>query len=167
MEAVLKKAPLSTPGLRPLSLQFIGVETGVYAALARKVCREASELLGDNFSWAEQGSRDQTLVFMAKSNVAISCSSAETFSLVSLEAMALGQPILRNRTGGWHEQLTEGKNGFDLGPPSPLVTPSQVAVIQRMRDPSLISQSMLEQMSECSLTHSKHLMSQSMISWLG
>jgi len=166
LEAVLEQAPLSTPGLRPLSLQFIGIETGVYAALAREVCRAASELLGDKFSWVEQGNRHQTLAFMAKSNVAVSCSSAETFSLVSLEAMALGQPILRNRTGGWHEQLTEGKNGFDLGPPSPLVTPSQVALIQRMRDPSLISQSMFEQMSECSLAHSKQLMSQSMISWL-
>ena len=166
LEAVLIQAPISTSGLRSLSLQFIGIETGAYAALAREVCRKASELLGDRFSWAEQGSRDQTLGFMAKSNVAVSCSSAETFSLVSLEAMALGQPILRNRTGGWHEQLTEGKNGFDLGPPSPLVTPSQVALIQRMRDPSLISQSMFEQMSECSLAHSKQLMSQSMISWL-
>ena len=124
------------------------------------------QLLGDKFSWAEQGSRDQALACMSKSNFAVSCSYSETFSLVSLEAMALGQPILRNRTGGWHEQLTEGKNGFDLGPPSPLVTPSQVALIQRMRDPSLISQSMFEQMSECSLAHSKQLMSQSMISWL-
>ena len=166
VEAVLKQAPLSTPGLRPLSLQFIGIETGDYAALAREVCRKASELLGDKFSWAAQGSRDQALAFMARSNVAISCSIAETFSLVSLEAMALGQPILRNRTGGWHEQLTEAKNGFDLGPPSPLITPSQVALIQRMRDPSFISQSMLEQMSESSVAKSKQLMSQSMIAWL-
>ena len=166
LETVLIQAPISTSGLRSLSLQFIGIETGAYAALAREVCRKASELLGDRFSWAEQGSRDQTLACMAKSNVAISCSSAETFSLVSLEAMALGQPILRNQTGGWHEQLTEGKNGFDLGPPSPLIIPSQVALIQRMRDPSLISQSMFEQMSECSASHSKQLMSQSMISWL-
>ena len=166
LEAVLKQAPLATSGLRPLSLQFIGIETGVYAALAREVCRQASGLLGDKFSWTEQGSRDQSLAFMAKSNFAVSCSSAETFSLVSLEAMALGQPILRNQTGGWHEQLTEGKNGFDLGPPSPLVIPSQVALIQRMRDPSLISQSMFEQMSECSVAHSKQLMSQSLISWL-
>ena len=166
LETVLIQAPLSTSGLRSLSLQFIGIETGAYAALAREVCRQASELLGDKFSWAEQGSRDQSLAFMAKSNVVVSCSSAETFSLVSLEAMALGQPILRNRTGGWHEQLTEAKNGFDLGPPSPLITPSQVALIQSMRDPSLITQSMLEQMSESSVAKSKQLMSQSMIAWL-
>ena len=166
LEIVLEQAPLATPGLRPLSLQFIGIETGVYAALARDVCRQASELLGDKFSWVEQGGRDQTLAFMAQSNFAVSCSSAETFSLVSLEAMALGQPILRNQTGGWHEQLTDEKNGFDLGPPSPLVTPSQVALIQRMRDPSLISQSKFELMSKCSVIHSKELMSQSMTSWL-
>ena len=166
LKAVLNQAPLSTPGLRPLSLQFIGIETGVYAALAREVCRQASELLGDKFSWVKQGSRDQVLAFMSKSNFAVSCSSAETFSLVTLEAMALGQPILRNRTGGWHEQLTEEKNGFDLGPPSPVVTPSQVALIQRMRDPGLISQSVFEHMSEYSMAHSKKLMAKSMISWL-
>ena len=80
--------------------------------------------------------------------------------------MAIGQPILRNRTGGWHEQLTVEKNGFDLGMPSPLVTPSQVALIQRMRDPKLISQFMLERMSDSAVDHSSRLMAQSMISWL-
>ncbi len=30
--------------------------------------------------------------------------------------MAMGQPLLRNRTGGWQEQLKpDGINGFDLG----------------------------------------------------
>ena len=49
--------------------------------------------------------------------------------------MALGKPLLRNRTGGWHEQLRPGITGFDLGEPGPELCHQQVELLQRLRDP--------------------------------
>jgi L-malate glycosyltransferase len=38
--------------------------------------------------------------------------AVETFSLATLEAMALGRPVVMSRIGGAEEQVTEGHNGY-------------------------------------------------------
>ena len=146
IEAALAEQPQGTPGLRDLQLQFIGLESGPYAAFSRELCRLGKALLGEQFSWHEHGSREQALAAMARADLALSCSLSETFSLVAAEAMALGKPLLRNRTGGWHEQLLPGITGFDLGEPGPELRHQQVELLQRLRDPECTPSAELQAM---------------------
>jgi len=73
---------------------------------------------------------------MAKANTAFSDSLTEIFSLVMAGAMAIGQPLLRTRTGGWHEQLLDTERRFDLGEVSAHSQPAQqIALLPLLRDP--------------------------------
>lgn len=144
--AALEECPQNTVGMRPIHLRFIGVEQGPYAALARHVCQQGEHLLGDSFAWVPAQERHLALQAMAESNIAVSCSLSETFSLVMAEAMALGQLLLRTRTGGWDEQLLEAETGFDLGEVSICPQPDQIAVLQRLRDPQLVADAALQSM---------------------
>ena len=144
--AALEECPQTTVGLRPIRLRFIGVEQGPYAALARHVCQQGEQLLGDSFAWVPAQERYLALQAMAESNIAVSCSLSETFSLVMAEAMALGQPLLRTRTGGWQEQLVDAEAGFDLGEVTASPQSDQVAVLQRLRDPERVPEARLQRM---------------------
>ena len=144
--AALEDCPQSTSKLRPIRLQFIGVEQGLYAAMARHVCQLGEQLLGDYFAWVPSQDRDLTLRSMAEANIAVSCSLSETFSLVMAEAMALGQPLLRTRTGGWHEQVLDGQSGFDLGEVSAYPQTEQIALLQQIRDPERVPEAVLQRM---------------------
>ena len=62
------------------------------------------------------------------------------------EAMALGQPLFRTRTGGWQEQLMDAEGGFDLGEVSAHPQPEQIALLQRLRDPQWVPEAVLEGM---------------------
>ena len=146
LAAALEDCPQDTPGMRPLRLRFIGVEQGPYAALARHVCQQGEQLMGDSFAWVPAQDRYLALQAMAESNIAVSCSLSETFSLVTAEAMALGQPLLRTRTGGWHEQLLDSESGFDLGEVSAHPQPEQIALLQRLRDPQRVPEAVLQGM---------------------
>ena len=132
--------------MRPIRLRFIGVEQGPYAGLARHVCHRGQQLLGDSFAWVPSQERHLALQAMAEANIAVSCSLSETFSLAMAEAMALGQPLLRTRTGGWHEQVLDAEGGFDLGEVSSCPQPEQVAVLQRLRDPQRVPDAVLQNM---------------------
>lgn len=166
LKEVLSQAPIDTPGLRPIRLHFIGVETGSYAALARDVCKKARQLLADRFSYSGQQSHELTLADMARSNIAISCSIAETFSLVTAEAMALGQPILRNQTGGWDEQLENFGNGFDLGSVCHKFKNEHLSLIQKLRSKSEISDQSLEKMGLLSEEIARKFTELSYLDWL-
>ena len=87
-----------------------------------------------------------SLQAMADSNIAVSCSVSETFSLVMAEAMALGQPLLRTRTGGWQEQMVDAQTGFDLGAVTASPQSEQVAVLQQLRDPQRVPEALLQRM---------------------
>ena len=102
--------------------------------------------MGDSFAWVPAEDRYLALQAMAESNIAVSCSLSETFSLVMAEAMALGQPLLRTRTGGWHEQLLDSESGFDLGEVSAHPQPEQIALLQRLRDPQRVPEAVLQGM---------------------
>ena len=144
--AALEECPQTTVGMRPIRLRFIGVEQGPYAALARHVCKQGEQLLGDSFAWVSAQERHLALQAMAESNIAVCCSISETFSLVMAEAMALGQPLLRTRTGGWQEQLIDAEGGFDLGEVSAHPQPEQIALLQRLRDPQQVPEAVLQGM---------------------
>ena len=148
IEAALAEQPQGTQGLRDLQLQFIGLESGDYAAFSRELCRRGTALLGEQFSWQEHGNREQALAAMARADMSVSCSMSETFSLVAAEAMALGKPLLRNRTGGWHEQLLPGITGFDLGEPGPELRSQQVELLQRLRNLALTPSAELQAMGK-------------------
>lgn len=157
---------LEKPGLRPLELQFIGLESDHHARLDRELRFWGYALLGDRFSWVPHGSRSDALLAMGHANVAVICSRQETFSMVAVEAMALGQPLLRNRSGGWHEQLEVGVNGFDLGETGPDPLPDQVQLLQRLRDPKLISAAQLESFSFKARNRAKQLTKSDYSDWL-
>ena len=90
----------------------------------------------------------------------------ETFSLVSVEAMAMGQPLLRNRTGGWSEQLDHGVNGFDLGLPGPDVRQEHVDLFHRLRDPDILSNQHLMKMSHAARAKAQMFRSLTYSDWL-
>ena len=142
----LRNVLRDTAGLRPIRLRFIGVEQGPYAALARHVCQQGEQLLGDSFAWVPAQERHLALQAMAESNIAVSCSLSETFSLVMAEAMALGQPLLRTRTGGWQEQLMDAEDGFDLGEVTASPSQSKSPLLQRLRDPQRVPEAVLQGM---------------------
>jgi len=152
--------------LRPIELSFIGLEEGHYAAFTREVIRRGQALLGDSFHWTYHGSKSDALGAMAKANLSVCCSLEETFSLVSAESMALGQPLLRSQTGGWFEQLDPGVNGFDLGAPGPDVRQEHVDLIHQLRDPGIISNERLMKMSHAAREKSQAFCSFAYTDWL-
>ena len=166
LEAALSEIPNDAPGLRPIQLSFLGVETGQYAALSREVIRRANSLLRDQFSWCETCSREELLSEIIKSNFLVNCSLKEAFSCVSVEAMALGLPLLRIQNGGFEEQLIEGGTGFDLGLPHPEITLHQVQLLNRLRDPIETSESVLLNMAVAAKTQSKKFSDISYSDWL-
>ncbi len=147
LEQVLARRDSQQKRLRPVSLSFIGLEEGLYAAFTREVIRRGQALLGTSFHWTHHASKFDAIQAMSTANLSVCCSLEETFSLVSVEAMALGQPLLRNRTGGWSEQLDPGVNGFDLGLPGPDVRFDQVELFHQLRDPEIFSNDHLIKMS--------------------
>ena len=151
---------------RPLELQFIGLESDFHALLDRELRFWGHALLGDRFSWVPHGNRSDALNAMVNANFAVSCSRSETFSMVSLEAMALGQPLLRNRTGGWQEQLLGGINGFDLGETGLTPQPQHVQLLQRLRDPLLTTNSQLQTMAQAARAKAKSFSQMNYSNWL-
>jgi hypothetical protein len=74
--------------------------------------------------------------------------------------------LLRNRSGGWHEQLEVGVNGFDLGETGLDPLPDQVQLLQRLRDPKLISAAQLESFSFKARNRAQQLTKSNYSDWL-
>ena len=155
LQAALRDIPNDFPGLRPIQLCFLGLESGKYAALSREVIRRAQCLLGDRFSWCESCSRDEVLLKISKSNLLVNCSLKEAFSCVSAEAMAMGVPLLRIQNGGFEEQLIPDMTGFDLGFPCSKILLDQVKIVQALRDPQQVSEKSLLQIAANAMKHGK------------
>lgn len=166
LEQVLARQDAQQEHLRPVSLSFIGLEEGPYAAFTREVIRRAQILLGDSFHWTYHGTKSDALGAMANANLSVCCSLEETFSLVSVESMLLGQPLLRSRTGGWSEQLDPGINGFDLGLPGPDVRQEHVDLFHRLRDPEIFSNEHLMKMSHAARSKAQSFTSVTYSDWL-
>ena len=166
LEQVIARSDDQKNYLRPIELSFIGLEKGPYAALAREIIRCGQALLGDSFHWIYHGSKADAVGAMVNANVAVCCSLEETFSLVSVEAMALGQPLLRTRTGGWSEQLDPGMNGFDLGLPGPDVRLEHVDLFHQLRDPEIFSNERLMKMSHAARAKAQSFRSVTYSDWL-
>ena len=166
LEKALAHPDAEQKHLRPIELSFIGLEEGPYAAFTREVIRLGQALLGDSFHWTYHGSKQDALAAMVKANLSVSCSLEETFSLVSAESMALGQPLLRSRTGGWSEQLDPGINGFDLGLPGAEVRPEHIELIRKLRDPNIVSNSQLELMSKSARQKASAFLAVNYFDWL-
>lgn len=133
--------------LRPLYLKFIGLEVDPGAHLAKEIRYLGQLLMGERFNWTPHTNRNNALEAMKTANIAISCSRSECFPLVVVEAMALGQPVLRNRSGGWQEQLEPNLTGFDLGETKFELETEQVQLLKKLRDPQITSESELYSIS--------------------
>ena len=155
LELALSDKPNDCAGMRPIHLNYVGLENGKYAGFSREVIKRAQSLLGDHFSWHDACPRDQVLAEMLKSNILVNASLKESFSCVCSEAIALGLPLLRIQNGGFEEQLIEGVTGFDLGLPSPEVKPEQVQLINRLRDPIATSEITLLDMATAARSRSQ------------
>ena len=170
IERALLLRPQGSPGLRDVELHFVGLESGSYAALARHIEQRASLLLGSSFYKYPHGDREQSLKAMGRANVALSCSleaaGLETFSLVAAESMALGQVLLRNRTGGWDEQIVDGCTGFDLGSPTLDVLPEHLQLLQRLRDPACFSDQALTAIGAAASQHAQSFATVRYVDWL-
>jgi len=166
LESVLSKVPNQSPGMRPLKVQLLGLETGLYAGLAREVIRRYQSLLRDFFSWEEAASRDAVLGQMRESNIVINCSYKEAFSCVSVEGMALGLIPMRTRTGGFEEQIVPYEVGFDLGKPSHTINSWQTQLLIDLRDRCKTSDSFLLGMSNHCKEFSKKFFLSDYRSWL-
>lgn len=152
--------------LRKIKLHFIGLEIDKNASLARELRYWGGAIMGENFSWAGQGNHEDTINTMAMSNIAVSCSKDETFSMAALEAMHLGNLLLRNRTGGWEEQLIDGVNGFDLGKTEQNPGKKQIELVHRIRDTHITPSNKLAAMSIAAKKHSQIFQNIKYANWL-
>ena len=57
---------------------------------------------------------DKALSITKDSNVTITYSSDESYSMVTIEGMVFGHPIIRSEASGVDEQLKPGVNGFQV-----------------------------------------------------
>lgn len=152
--------------LRKIKLHFIGLEIDKNASLARELRYWGGAIMGENFSWAGQGNHEDTINTMAMANIAVSCSKDETFSMAALEAMHLGNLLLRNRTGGWEEQLIDGVNGFDLGETEQNPGKKQIELVHRIRDTHITPSNKLAAMSIAAKKHSQIFQNIKYANWL-
>ncbi|QNJ07660.1 putative glycosyltransferase [Synechococcus sp. Minos11] len=166
LESALKEIPNDAVEMRAIRLQFAGLETANYAALTRVVIRQAEELLGDQFAWHPASSKEQIFQDMQRSNLLVNCSLKEAFSCVCSEAMALGLPLIRIQNGGFEEQLMPEETGFDLGCPSPEISPEQVQLINRLRDPLACPESKLFKMATAARARGRQFAAISYQDWL-
>jgi hypothetical protein len=166
LQAVIQSGAGQNQNQRPLELHFNGLETDSGASLARELRLWGHALLGDRFNSTPHGSRNQILTAMANANLAVSCSRIETYSLVAMEAMAMGQPLLRNRTGGWQEQLKPDVTGFDLGETEYHLRKEQVQLLQRLLDPQLTPSWQLSAISLKARQHAQSISQGRYANWL-
>ena len=101
-----------------------------------------------------------------KSNLLVNCSLKEAFSCVSVEAMAMGLPLLRLQNGGFEKQLIDGVTGFDMGSPSPEIRPEQVQLINRLRDPERVPEFKLLEMAASAKSQAEQFSKISYGDWL-
>ncbi|NDA63333.1 MAG: glycosyltransferase, partial [Chitinophagia bacterium] len=155
-----------TSKLRKVKLHFIGLEIDKNASLARELRYWGRAIMGENFNWTSHGNHQDTIRSMAMANIAVSCSKTETFSMVALEAMYLGNLLLRNRTGGWEEQLMDGINGFDLGETEQKPAKKQIELVHRLRNTLITPSNKLTAMSIAAKKHSQIFENIKYANWL-
>jgi hypothetical protein len=74
--------------------------------------------------------------------------------------------LLRNRSGGWQEQLEAGVNGFDLGETGPDPLPDQVRLLQHLRDPQAVTNYQLKTMAQAARAKAEKLTFGGFLNWL-
>lgn len=152
--------------LRPLCLKFIGLEVDPQAHLAKEIRYLGQLLMGERFNWTPHTDRNSALETMKSANIAVSCSRSECFPLVVVEAMALGQPVLRNRSGGWQEQLVPNLTGFDLGETGYVLRKEQIQLLQKLRDQKITTDFHLHSISLKARQHAISLSRDLFSRWL-
>ncbi len=106
-----------------------GPEHGLIRSLAQKLGLDPDQLL--------LGSCDDVLALMSKLDLVVVPSVAESFSLVALEAMHLGLPVVATRVGGLVDLVRDGETGRLVEPRNPVALAT--AVIELLDDPALMA----------------------------
>lgn len=100
--------------------------------------RKLAKKLGVNVVFAGEQRRLETIYPAA--DVFVLPTSYETFSLVCMEAMACGVPVLATRVGGIEDYLVDGVNGFAIERDALTIVPplemilSNVEILEKMRE---------------------------------
>lgn len=80
--------------------------------ISRQLVSTGKAFLGDRFVHHSVTTRVKALEITKTCNVTVCSSLNESFALFVAEGMAMGHPIIRNHSSGWHEQIPNEKNGF-------------------------------------------------------
>ncbi len=123
-EAVIKRYP---------QVKFVVAGRKEGEAYNRLVRLIDQKQLKQNFQFL--GFRNDVYEVIASSDLVIVPSSVEPFSLVTLEALEVGKPVIATQSGGPEEIITHGKTGW-LVPVSDPAAMAQ-AIIQLLENPEL------------------------------
>lgn len=96
---------------RDFKIKFIGMDKYYLSQQLKEI---GNKVLGDKFEAIDITSKENALKEELKSNVTICGSLNESFAMVVVEGMYMGQPVLRTSCSGYEEQLKEGVNGYNI-----------------------------------------------------
>ncbi|MCY3591197.1 MAG: N-acetyl-alpha-D-glucosaminyl L-malate synthase BshA [Acidobacteria bacterium] len=94
--------------LREIPARLCMVGDGPERAGAERRCRELG--IGDHVTFL--GNQTHVEPILEQGDLFLSASESESFGLASLEALALGVPVVATRTGGVPEVVCENRNGL-------------------------------------------------------
>jgi glycosyltransferase involved in cell wall biosynthesis len=80
--------------------------------ISQQLISTGNAFFGKGFHSYEKVPREKALEITSRCNVTVCSSLNETFALFVAEGMAMGHPIVRNKSAGWEEQIEDGKNGY-------------------------------------------------------
>src|SRR6202011_2076321 len=97
---------------RPHRLVVIGDDATDYAGQCKTLTNRLG--LGDRVLFVGRKKHAEMLELMARTGQVLVVPSEwdEPFSIVVLEGMGVGLPVIASRTGGTGEAIVEGENGF-------------------------------------------------------
>jgi len=96
---------------RQFTVDIVGVTDNV-TDISSLAIRDAVSSLGDVVKLHPPMPIDDIFQLFRQSNMSVTYSLKESFSMATMEAMAYGHPIIRSEASGVHEQLVPGVNGW-------------------------------------------------------
>jgi glycosyltransferase involved in cell wall biosynthesis len=98
---------------RDFEINIIGLDKDIKNYYSRTIT-EAAPGLDGRINLYHHMSQSEAFDIFKDSNLTITYSLEESFSMVTVEGMAYGHPIIRSDNSGSEEQLKEGKNGWKV-----------------------------------------------------
>lgn len=131
----LKALPSAIHALAHVRQQSPGVHLAVMGGGPPRRYQRLARSLGVSNHVTFLGSRPDSIPFLAAADVLIHPTYYDACSLVVLEALASGLPVVSTRATGVHELMTDGVEGFLVSDPSE--TKAMAAHLGRLLDPTV------------------------------